>query len=114
MSVVQCAATGSKTAIYNVDKDGDPCEYADDKNACETQYLIKWKNWSHIHNTWESEASLKEQKVNGLKKVENYIKKEDELSKWYVLFLCILFVNSSRLALNQSFISYSTGFVSVG
>jgi hypothetical protein len=31
-----------------------------------------------------------------LKKVENYIKKEDELSKWYGLFLCILIVISTR------------------
>jgi hypothetical protein len=36
-----------------------------------------------MHNTWESESSLKEQKVNGMKKVENYIKKEEELSRWY-------------------------------
>lgn len=48
----------------------------------EDQYLIKWKNWSHIHNTWESDNSLKEQKVKGLKKLENFIKKENEIEIW--------------------------------
>lgn len=44
--------------------------------------MIKWKDWAHIHNTWESENSLKEQKVKGLKKLENFIKKEIELTQW--------------------------------
>jgi len=81
------AATGSKTALYNVDKDGDANEELnkeETKEEFEMQYLIKWKGWSHMHNTWESEASLKEQKVNGIKKVENYIKKEEDLSRWYI------------------------------
>ncbi|PSN43172.1 hypothetical protein C0J52_09898 [Blattella germanica] len=46
------------------------------------QYLIKWKGWSHIHNTWESEQSLKDQKVKGLKKLENFVKREEELAFW--------------------------------
>ena len=48
----------------------------------ETQYLVKWKNWSHIHNTWESMTTLTEQKVNGMKKVENFCKREDEINAW--------------------------------
>jgi len=50
----------------------------------ETQYLIKWKHWSHIHNTWESEGSLREQNVNGMKKLDNYCKIDAELQQWYV------------------------------
>jgi len=50
----------------------------------ETQYLIKWKHWSHIHNTWESKATLRQQNVNGMKKLENYCKKDDELQQWCV------------------------------
>ena len=82
--------TGSKTAIYNDDDADDADETRDSTDtetaATETQYLIKWKHWSHIHNTWESVASLREQKVNGMKKLENYRKRDDEIQKWYVTF----------------------------
>jgi len=93
------ADTGSKTATYNnddnADKDGDAMN--DDTAAMdteqqqpgadtetETQYLIKWKHWSHIHNTWESKAGLCEQNVNGMKKLDNYCKRDSELQRWYV------------------------------
>ncbi|XP_063395303.1 chromodomain-helicase-DNA-binding protein 1 isoform X1 [Cydia fagiglandana] len=76
--------TGNVTTIYYIEENGDPNEGCDpsDEESTEPQYLIKWKGWSHIHNTWESEKSLAEQKVKGLKKLENYIKKESELSWW--------------------------------
>ncbi|XP_060804786.1 chromodomain-helicase-DNA-binding protein 1 isoform X2 [Amyelois transitella] len=76
--------TGNVTTVYYIEENGDPNEGCDpnDEESTEPQYLIKWKGWSHIHNTWESEASLNEQKVKGLKKLENYIKKEAELSWW--------------------------------
>ena len=48
-------------------------------------YLIKWKNWAHLHNTWESEASLRDQKIKGIKKLDNFIQREDEIAEWYVL-----------------------------
>ena len=83
------ADTGAKTAMYN---DADDADENDDEAGgdsstvtdTETQYLIKWKHWSHIHNTWESEASLREQKVNGMKKLDNYCKRDAELQQWYV------------------------------
>ena len=78
-------ATGHKTTYYNVIDNGDPNDGFDletEKDVAERQYLIKWKNWSHIHNTYETEESLKEQKANGMKKLENHMKKEDELSEW--------------------------------
>ncbi|CAG4978576.1 unnamed protein product [Parnassius apollo] len=76
--------TGNVTTVYYVEEHGDPNEGCnpEDEESTEPQYLIKWKGWSHIHNTWESEKSLNEQKVKGLKKLENYIKKEAELSWW--------------------------------
>ncbi|AAS54613.1 AGR123Cp [Eremothecium gossypii ATCC 10895] len=36
------------------------------------EFLIKWNNESHIHNTWETAESLGN--VRGVKKVDNYIK----------------------------------------
>ncbi|KFM56746.1 hypothetical protein X975_21529, partial [Stegodyphus mimosarum] len=73
-------ATGASTTVYAVDDFGNP----NDENATETeeQFLIKWKGWSYLHNTWESEATLKEQKVQGLKKLENFIKKREEIKEW--------------------------------
>jgi chromodomain-helicase-DNA-binding protein 1 len=76
--------TGNTTTIYAVEENGDPnkdCDTEDLENT-EMQYLIKWKGWSHIHNTWESERSLKDQKVKGLKKLENFVKREEELAAW--------------------------------
>ncbi|XP_034324831.2 chromodomain-helicase-DNA-binding protein 1 isoform X1 [Magallana gigas] len=76
-------ATGSKTTIYNVQDNGDPNDGVDPATEeTEKQFLIKWKNWAHIHNTWESYKTLKEQKVHGLKKLDNYIKKQDEIREW--------------------------------
>ncbi|CAH2254792.1 jg15380 [Pararge aegeria aegeria] len=76
--------TGNVTTVYYVEEHGDPNEGCDpeDEESTEQQYLIKWKGWSHIHNTWESEKTLNEQKVKGMKKLENYIKKEADLSWW--------------------------------
>jgi len=48
----------------------------------ELQFFIKWKNWAHIHNTWETEKSLEEQKVKGMKKLANYIKRMNEIDNW--------------------------------
>ncbi|ESO89597.1 hypothetical protein LOTGIDRAFT_218699 [Lottia gigantea] len=76
-------ATGSKTAAYNVEVHGDPnLDFDPEKEETEIQYFVKWKNWANIHNTWETEASLREQKVNGMKKIENLKKREEELAEW--------------------------------
>uniref|UniRef100_A0A2C9JCR5 Uncharacterized protein n=2 Tax=Biomphalaria glabrata TaxID=6526 RepID=A0A2C9JCR5_BIOGL len=78
-------ATGHKTTLYNVRENGDPNLSPlkeGEKEEKETHYLIKWKGWSHIHNTWETEASLREQKVNGIKKLENFMKRENEIRDW--------------------------------
>ena len=73
-------ATGMKTAWYQVEDNGDP----NDPNATEKelQFLVKWKGFSYIHCTWESKESLAEQKARGMKKVENYFKREEEISHW--------------------------------
>ena len=79
------SATGHKTTFYNVRENKDPniSPLKDgEEPEQETQYLIKWKARSHIHNTWESEKSLREQKVNGIKKLENFIKSYDEIKDW--------------------------------
>ena len=76
--------TGNETTVYAVEEKGDPNEGVDvtDTSSTEEQFLIKWKGWSHIHNTWESEESLQRQKAKGLKKLENFIKRENEVESW--------------------------------
>jgi len=46
------------------------------------QYFIKWANYSHIHNTWETKASLENKECKGMKILENYQKKNRELEAW--------------------------------
>ncbi|KAM9096863.1 chromodomain-helicase-DNA-binding protein 1 isoform 2-T2 [Sarcophilus harrisii] len=76
-------ATGATTTIYAVEADGDPnAGYEKSKEPGEIQYLIKWKGWSHIHNTWETEETLKQQNVKGMKKLDNYKKKDQETKRW--------------------------------
>ena len=58
----------------------------------ELQFFIKWKNWAHIHNTWETEKSLTEQKVKGMKKLANYIKRMNEIDNWYAIKLLLKLV----------------------
>ncbi|XP_060115774.1 chromodomain-helicase-DNA-binding protein 2 isoform X1 [Heteronotia binoei] len=83
MRVGRKGATGASTTVYATEASGDPCADFDPKEEeGEVQYLIKWKGWSYIHSTWESEDSLQQQKVKGLKKLENFKKKEDEAKQW--------------------------------
>ncbi|XP_077119538.1 chromodomain-helicase-DNA-binding protein 2 isoform X2 [Ranitomeya variabilis] len=75
--------TGDPTTVYAVEANGDPCaDFNPETDEGEHQFLIKWKGWSYIHSTWESEESLQQQKVKGLKKLENFKKKEDEIKQW--------------------------------
>ncbi|RUS27070.1 SNF2 family N-terminal domain-containing protein, partial [Jimgerdemannia flammicorona] len=37
------------------------------------EYLIKWKGWSHLHDTWDTYLNLREFK--GFRKLENYIQR---------------------------------------
>ncbi|KAJ7311369.1 hypothetical protein JRQ81_006987 [Phrynocephalus forsythii] len=76
-------ATGASTTVYATEANGDPsADFDPEKEEGELQYLIKWKGWSYIHSTWESEDSLQQQKVKGMKKLENFKKKEDDIKQW--------------------------------
>lgn len=78
--------TGAKTTLYSEEREeivkrGDPNPEEDETQL---QFLIKWKSWSHLHNTWETRDEIVAQGVKGLKKLDNYIKKMEEIAKWYV------------------------------
>jgi len=76
-------ATGGTTTVYAIEADADPnINFNPSKEAGEVQYLMKWKNWSHIHNTWETEDTLKLQNVKGMKKLDNFQKKDHEKKRW--------------------------------
>ncbi|CAF0946058.1 unnamed protein product [Adineta steineri] len=79
-------ATGPSTTIYNIDEFGDPnANYnGDDETQAdgEQQFLIKWKNWSHLHNTWESRSSLQQSHVKNSRILENFLKQHDQTRAW--------------------------------
>lgn len=58
--------------MYNVEEQGDP-NLDPQTELLEAQYLIKWQNWSYLHNTWESRATLEAQRAKGIKKLDNYL-----------------------------------------
>jgi chromodomain-helicase-DNA-binding protein 1 len=58
----QTVADVSRSAV------GDP----KDEPKVNLRFLVKWQNYSHIHNTWETFEYLK--RFRGFKRVENYIK----------------------------------------
>lgn len=76
--------TGAKTTFYAYEKEELMQRGPPDPKTEETerQYLIKWKGWSHLHNTWESERTLLEQNVKGMKKLENFVKREQDINDW--------------------------------
>jgi len=44
--------------------------------------IVIYLGWSHLHSTWESQFSLQVMAAKGLEKLENYVKKLDELNEW--------------------------------
>ncbi|XP_053355695.1 chromodomain-helicase-DNA-binding protein 2 [Clarias gariepinus] len=76
-------ATGTATTPYAEEANGEPrVDFEPEMDELETQFLIKWKGLSYVHNTWESVDSLTQQKAKGVKKLENFRKKNEELSAW--------------------------------
>uniref|UniRef100_A0A8C6XQU6 Chromodomain helicase DNA binding protein 2 n=1 Tax=Naja naja TaxID=35670 RepID=A0A8C6XQU6_NAJNA len=83
MELFRSESTGASTTVYSMEANGDPCaDFDPEKEEGEVQYLVKWKGWSYIHSTWESEDSLQQQKVKGIKKLENFKKKEEDINSW--------------------------------
>lgn len=108
-------ATGPSTTIYNIDEFGDPnVNYnGDDETQSdgEEQFLIKWKNWSHLHNTWESNSSLQQAHVKTSRILENFLKQHEQTRSWrrenlnmdeIELFECQQELNDTALAGYQS------------
>ncbi|KAL7062992.1 hypothetical protein AAHC03_01497 [Spirometra sp. Aus1] len=76
-AIRRIGATGNPTTLYNCRMEHDPNEGFDpSKEKGELQFLIKWRSWSHIHSTWETEASLLSPErgcpVDGMKKLYSY------------------------------------------
>ena len=80
--VGKVGATGDKTMFWSVRDNGDP-NVTLDSEEMEDQFYIKWKGWSHINNTWESETSIAAKKkgtteVKGIRRLYNYQQKVSE------------------------------------
>ena len=79
-------AVGDKTTIYNVEENGDPNTGFDATSNSidegEIQFYIKWRSWSHLHNTWESLESLEAKNVDGMKKIHNFRTNVEEVREW--------------------------------
>lgn len=76
-AIRRAGATGNPTTLYNCRLEYDPNEGFDvAKEKGEMMYLIKWRSWSHIHSTWETEDSLTSPDrgcaVDGLKRLYAY------------------------------------------
>uniref|UniRef100_A0A673I1R3 Chromodomain-helicase-DNA-binding protein 1-like n=1 Tax=Sinocyclocheilus rhinocerous TaxID=307959 RepID=A0A673I1R3_9TELE len=83
MRIGRKGATGAVTTVYAVEADGDPnTNFDPNRQPGEVQYLMKWKNWSHIHNTWETEETLKQQNVKGHSNQKSAAGYPDYLCKW--------------------------------
>ena len=70
--------TGNQTILYN---DNLQRTVSTDEPT-EKQYLIKWTNWSNLHNTWESAESLKIIGCTGMRKLENFIRRVEDAGYW--------------------------------
>ena len=76
--------TGARTTMYSSEYEEMLHQLIDvpDDEEKSQHFLIKWKGWSHLHNTWESKETLTTQNVKGMKKLDNYIKRMNEIEKW--------------------------------
>eukprot|EP01053_Blabericola_migrator_P008915 Blabericola_migrator_1__8914@NODE_471_length_8214_cov_42_818706_g367_i0_p1_GENE_NODE_471_length_8214_cov_42_818706_g367_i0NODE_471_length_8214_cov_42_818706_g367_i0_p1_ORF_typecomplete_len1776_score357_02SNF2_N/PF00176_23/1_3e67HDA23/PF11496_8/1_7e22Helicase_C/PF00271_31/2_5e22ResIII/PF04851_15/6_6e14Chromo/PF00385_24/0_00097Chromo/PF00385_24/5e07ERCC3_RAD25_C/PF16203_5/3_7e10Cdh1_DBD_1/PF18196_1/7_7e03Cdh1_DBD_1/PF18196_1/5e05DEAD/PF00270_29/0_0024DEAD/PF00270_29/7_4e02CHDCT2/PF08074_11/8_8e03C len=45
------------------------------------RFCIKWQSQSHLHNSWLSYEELQQLQVAGIKKVSNYIKKQEQMEQ---------------------------------
>ena len=45
---------GNKTTCYAKQEGDSPNKPGGAGEATEVQYLVKWRNWSYLHNTWET------------------------------------------------------------
>ncbi|KAI1296747.1 Chromodomain-helicase-DNA-binding protein 2 [Halotydeus destructor] len=75
-------AIGQPTTPFNVESHGDPNDALTRDSETEQQYLVKWKGKSYMHTTWETDDSLVALNAKGLKKVENYLRRVDEIRIW--------------------------------
>lgn len=74
--------TGDNTTIYSLRPPETDVPVDPNNEPTEEQYQIKWKGWSHMHNTWESESGLVQQNAGGMKKLENYKKRLLDIREW--------------------------------
>ena len=86
LTVGKVGATGKSTVFWTVKEHGDP-NLTLETEELEDQYWIKWRGWSHLNNTWESQASLDAKKkgnreVQGIRKLVNYQVKVADYNMW--------------------------------
>jgi chromodomain-helicase-DNA-binding protein 1 len=65
-----------------LDEGQEPMDTVAASQETETQFLIKWVGRSHLHNTWETSQELVEMNLKSLKKLDNFLKREEIKAAW--------------------------------
>jgi chromodomain-helicase-DNA-binding protein 1 len=74
---------------WTVKFNGDPNETLETEEL-EQQFLIKWKGWSHINNTWESEKSIGRRIVKKIELVQSYCNESSHCSRYVPVIVTIV------------------------
>lgn len=60
-------------------RDSESIQYEPTDKYANQEFYVKWRHWSHIHNSWDTRDTLYQ--LAGYKRVKNYIKRMEDLDR---------------------------------